>query len=57
MSRDKKKKKKKKQQLEHQHRKETKNLDTEGADFNTIGGQYDKCVIVRSKSDMVQAVI
>ena len=46
---------KKQQQQEHQHRKETKNSDTEGADFNTIGGQYDKCV-VRSKSDMVQAV-
>jgi len=46
----------KKQQQEHQHRKETKNSDTERADFNTIGGQYDKCVVVRSKSDVVQAV-
>ena len=47
---------KKQQQQENQHRKETKNSDTEGADFNTIGGQYDKCVVVRSKSDIVQAV-
>ena len=47
---------KRQQQQENQHRKETKNSDTEGADFNTIGGQYDKCVVVRSKSDIVQAV-